>query len=38
MTIDLKSDWTAADVSALLASVGRPELALEVSADGIRGY
>jgi len=38
MAIDLKSDWTAADVSALLASVEDDRSwRLEVSADGIAG-
>jgi len=36
MAIDLKSDWTTADVSALLASVEDDRSwRLEVSADGI---
>jgi hypothetical protein len=36
MAIDLKSDWTAADVSALLASVEDDRTwRLEVSADGL---
>ncbi|WKA28554.1 hypothetical protein [Bradyrhizobium roseum] len=36
MAIDLKSDWTAADISALLASVEDDRSwRLEVSADGI---
>jgi hypothetical protein len=36
MAIDLKADWSAADVSALLASVNDDRSwRLEVSADGI---